>query len=68
MNEFIKSDSLHAKVNHNLIYIIITNLIWLFVKVNNLTLLEINTVRNLLTKTLKELYNLKQNVQTNDEW
>lgn len=48
MNEFIKSESLHAKVN-------------------NLTLLEINTVRNLLTKTLKELHNLKQHVPINDE-
>jgi GINS complex subunit 2 len=48
MNEFIKSDSLHAKVN-------------------NVTLLEINTVRNLLTLTLKELYNLKQHVTTSDD-
>lgn len=48
MNEFVKSDSLHAKVN-------------------NLTLLEINTVRNLLSKTIKELYNLKQHVPSSDE-
>jgi len=48
MNEFVKSDSLHAKVN-------------------NLTLLEINTVRNLLTKTLKELHYLKQHVQSTEE-
>lgn len=47
MNEFIKSDSLHAKVN-------------------NLTLLEINTVRNMLTKTLGELHNLKKNVKSNE--
>ena len=48
MNEFIKSDSLHAKVN-------------------NLTLLEINTVRNLLTKSLKELYKLKAYAQGGEE-
>ena len=48
MNEFIKSDSLHAKVN-------------------NLTLLEINTVRNLLTKSLKEVYRMKQYAQGSEE-
>jgi GINS complex subunit 2 len=48
MNEFIKSDSLHAKVN-------------------NLTLLEINTVRNLLTKSLKEVYRMKQFAQGAEE-
>jgi len=36
-------------------------------KVNNLTLLEINTVRNLLSKTLKEVYKLKQHVITGEE-
>jgi hypothetical protein len=48
MNEFIKSDSLHAKVN-------------------NLTLLEINTVRNLLTKSLNEVYKMKQFAQGGEE-
>jgi GINS complex subunit 2 len=47
MNEFIKSDSLHAKIN-------------------NLTLLEINSVRNLLTTTLKELYHIKQHIHTSE--